>query len=109
VWGAFVSANRYVRITLYFSGVVVQSFDFRIGPIEDSGVDKETGEKPLAHERSIFREEARQHYIKNQEKVVFPRLLSTRLFTILWILALILMAIGITITFWPLIEQLGFG
>ena len=69
----------------------------------------ETRENPLTHERSIFRIEARQHYLENQEKVVLPRLLSARLFTILWILALILMAMGLVVTFWPLIEQLRLG
>ena len=53
--------------------------------------------------RSIFRAEARQHYIQNQEKVVLPPLVSRRIFVFLWILALLLMLAGSLIVFWPLI------
>jgi hypothetical protein len=58
-------------------------------------------------ERSIFRSEARQHYIQNQERVFIPRLASPRTFAYLWILALLLTVIGLLIAFWPLIRQLG--
>lgn len=58
-------------------------------------------------QRSIFRAEARRHYIQNQERVVLPRLASPRTFVYLWILALLLTVIGSLIAFWPLIWQLG--
>jgi hypothetical protein len=54
-------------------------------------------------ERSIFRAEARQHYLQNQEKVVLPRLVSRRVFVALWILALLLLAAGSMVVFGPLI------
>ena len=57
-------------------------------------------------ERSIFRVAAREHYLSNQDKVVFPRLLSQGLFIWLWIAAIILFIAGLVITFWPL---LGIG
>ena len=58
-------------------------------------------------ERSIFRAEARQHYLQNQEKVVLPRLVSRRVFVTLWILALLLLVIGSIVVFWPLIGPPG--
>ena len=58
-------------------------------------------------ERSIFRSEALQHYIQNQEKVVLPRLASPRVFVYLWIVALVLLVVGAIIAFWPLIGPLG--
>jgi hypothetical protein len=57
-------------------------------------------------ERSIFRAEARQHYIQKQQRVVMPRLVSPRIFVYLWILALFLTALGSVIAFLPLIERL---
>ena len=57
-------------------------------------------------ERSIFRSEALQHYIQNQEKVVLPRLVSPRSFAYLWVLAGLSMLAGLTIAFWPWIEEL---
>lgn len=56
--------------------------------------------------RSIFRAEARKRYIQNQEKVVLPRLVSLQVFAYLWILALLFMATGSIIAFWPLIRQM---
>lgn len=56
--------------------------------------------------RSIFRAEARKRYIQNQEKVVLPRLVSLQVFAYLWILALLFMAAGSIIAFWPLIRQM---
>ena len=56
-------------------------------------------------ERSIFRSEALQHYIQNQEKVILPRLVSPRSFTYLWILAGLSMLAGSAIAFWPWIEE----
>jgi hypothetical protein len=58
-------------------------------------------------ERSIFRSEARQRYVENQEKVALPRLASPRVFLYLWILALLLIVAGALIAFWPLIGPLG--
>ncbi len=57
--------------------------------------------------RSIFRTEARRHYIQNQERVHLPRLASPRTFVYLWILALLLTLVGSLIAFWPLIWQWG--
>ncbi len=78
-------------------------------PIADNSLEGETGENQFTRERSIFRTEARLHYIENQEKVILPRLLSEKLFTVLWILALLLIALGSIVAFWPLIEQLRLG
>jgi hypothetical protein len=55
---------------------------------------------------SIFRAEARRRYMHNQEKVVLPRLVSPKVFVYLWILALLFMAAGSIIAFWPLIGQM---
>ena len=57
-------------------------------------------------ERSIFRAEARQHYIQRQQRVVMPRLASPRIFVYLWMLALFLTALGSIIAFLPLIGRL---
>lgn len=56
-------------------------------------------------DRAIFREEARRHYIENEEKVELPAVVSPRFFLYLWVLSLALMAVGLTVTFWPLIRQ----
>jgi hypothetical protein len=56
--------------------------------------------------RAIFRSEALEHYIQNQEKVELPRLISLKFFRFLWISALLLMVAGSIFAFWPLIEQL---
>ena len=71
-----------------------------------NSLDGENSEFGLTHDRSIFRTEAHQHYLENKEKVVLPRLISARFFTLLWISALLLGALGSIITFWPLIDQL---
>ncbi len=63
-------------------------------------------ELPPPTNRSIFRSEARENYIRNQQKVEFPRLVSVKLFRYLWIVALLLMAAGSLIAFWPLLQQL---
>ena len=57
--------------------------------------------------RSIFRAEARQHYLQNQEKVVLPRLVSRRVFITLWILALLFLMAGTIVVVWPLIGPPG--
>ena len=82
-------------------GVVVE-----IKPNGDNSLDRKSGDYHWRHERSIFRREAYQHYVENKEKVIFPRLISKRLFALLWILTLLLVALGLLVTFWPLIEQL---
>lgn len=64
----------------------------------------ENGQPPPV-ERDIFRDEARRHYIQNQDKVELPVLVSPRYFLYLWILSLVLMAIGLIVAFWPLIQQ----
>ena len=76
-------------------------------PTSDRDQNSGPAAAPPSAERAIFRAEARQHYIQNQEKVVIPRLASPRVFVTLWILGLLLMAAGFLIAFWPLIGQLG--
>ena len=73
------------------------------GRVENGGPDQALP----STQRSIFRNEARQRYIQNQERVVVPRLASPRTFEYLWIVALLLTLIGSLIAFWPLIRQLG--
>lgn len=55
--------------------------------------------------RAIFREEARRHYIENEEKVELPAVVSPKIFVYLWIISLALMAVGLIVAFWPLIQQ----
>ena len=74
------------------------------GRVENGGPDEQA---LPSTQRSIFRNEARQRYIQNQERVHVPRLASPRTFGYLWILALLLTVIGLLIAFWPLIRQLG--
>ncbi len=71
----------------------------------DSDHDRNIDQGLVAPERDIFRAEARQHYIQNQEKVELPVAVSPRFFTYLWIVSLLLMAIGLIVAFWPLIQQ----
>ena len=52
-------------------------------------------------QRSIFRAEALQHFVQNQEKVVLPNLVSPRAFLFLWILATVVMLVGLLLAFWP--------
>ena len=75
-------------------------------PINDLTQEGGPAEVPPSTTRSIFRSEAREHYIQNQEKVELPRLISVKLFRYLWIVALLLMAAGLIVAFWPLLEQL---
>ena len=42
--------------------------------------------------RAIFREEARRHYIENEEKVELPAVVSPTIFIYLWLISLALMA-----------------
>ncbi len=48
-----------------------------------------------------------QRYRENQDRVELPRLVTPRVFTILWVLVLLLLVVGSTIAFWPLLNQLG--
>lgn len=73
--------------------------------ITDSAPRRNNGQSPVPAERGIFREEAVQHYIQNEEKVELPTVVSPRFFVYLWIVSLLLMAVGLVITFWPLIQQ----
>jgi hypothetical protein len=77
-----------------------------IKPSTNNSLDGESRQFSLTPERSIFRTEAYQHYLENKEKVVLPRLISERFFTLLWITALLLGALGSIIAFWPLIDRL---
>ncbi len=92
-----IRSFRRCRIT----GVVV-----KIEPNTNNSLDGNSREFSLTPEHSIFRTEAYQHYLENKEKVVLPRLISARFFTLLWITALLLGALGSIIAFWPLIDQL---
>jgi hypothetical protein len=70
---------------------------------QEPTTDRVPNGRPAGALRSIFRSEARRHYLQNQEKVVLPRLASPRVFVYLWILALLLVVAGSIIAFWPLI------
>ncbi len=76
----------------------------RRSPVRGSHTDNQNDPGAMAQERSIFRAHAEQNYLSNQDKVVFPRLVSKSLFLVLWIIALALFLLGSLITFWPLIE-----
>ena len=77
-----------------------------VTPDEDGSLDRNSIDYPVRQERSIFRREAYQHYMDNREKVIFPRLISERLFALLWTISLLLVVLGLLIAFWPVIEQL---
>ena len=53
--------------------------------------------------RPIFRAEARRRYLQNQEKIALPRMISSRVFIFLWLLALLLIGVGGIVAFWPLL------
>jgi hypothetical protein len=73
--------------------------------VTDSDHRGNNDQSPVPAERGIFREEAVQHYIQNEEKVELPTVVSPRFFVYLWIVSLLLMAVGLIIAFWPLIQQ----
>lgn len=56
--------------------------------------------------RSIFRSQAIDNYVRNQDRAVFPSLVSPRIFRLLWILAAGSMMLGIIIAFWPVLAPL---
>ena len=58
---------------------------------------------PLPQGRSIFRSEALETYARNQERAIFPQLISPRGFGLLWVLACLFLAAGSLIGFWPII------
>lgn len=74
-------------------------------PLTDKTKHGKNGEAPISVRRGIFRLEALQHYIENEEKVELPMVVSPRFFVYLWIVSLFLMVAGLVITFWPLIQQ----
>jgi hypothetical protein len=76
-------------------------------PTSDRDQNSGPAEAPPSDDRAIFRPEARQRYMQNQEKMALPRLASPRVFVYLWIAALLLTVAGFIIAFWPLIGQLG--
>lgn len=53
--------------------------------------------------RTIFREEALETYARNQERAVFPKLVSPRGFGLLWVLATLFLVVGSFVAFWPII------
>jgi hypothetical protein len=63
------------------------------------------GQTSAPARRRIFREEALQYYIENEEKIELPVIISPRYFVYLWIVSMFLMVVGLVITFWPLIQQ----
>lgn len=73
-------------------------------PVIDSNHRRNSDSPPPAG-RAIFREEARQHYIENEQKVELPLVVSPRFFVYLWILSLVLMTFGLVVAFWPLIRH----
>lgn len=74
-------------------------------PIADNTKQGKNGETPISVRRGIFRSQALQHYIENEEKVELPVVVSPRFFVYLWLVSLFLMFVGLVITFWPLIQQ----
>ena len=73
------------------------------GPHGDN-LDDSVARQPKAPiSRPIFRADIRQRYLQNQARIELPPLISTRAFTMLWILALLLLAVGALVTFWPLV------
>jgi hypothetical protein len=68
--------------------------------------DAPTSDNPRSPKQSIFRAQALQHYIENQEKVVLPNLVSPRAFLVLWVVAGLVMIAGLVFAFWPWLDQL---
>lgn len=58
-----------------------------------------------AAQRAIFRSEAIRYYLEEQEKIVLPRLVSPHTFIYLWIVAVLLMAAGFLVGFWPVLRE----
>jgi hypothetical protein len=69
-------------------------------PASNSATNAATRDIPST-ERSVFRAEALQRFVHNQEKVVLPNLVSPRAFLFLWILATLIMLAGVILAFWP--------
>jgi hypothetical protein len=77
--------------------------------ITDRAHDEEPNQGQPAAARSIFRAEALQHYLANQEKVALPPMVSPHIFGYLWLAAGLLGLIGLLLAFWPWIGDLAAG
>lgn len=75
-------------------------------PTSNSDTNAVTGSMPNTG-RSVFRAEALQRFVQNQEKVVLPNLVSPRAFLFLWILAALIMVAGLILVLWPWMGLLG--
>ena len=75
----------------------------------DSDQDIEKSGTLSIRDRSIFRAEVLERHTQNQDRAVYPRLLSPRSFRILWIASVIFLVAGAVITFWPFISPLLAG
>ena len=75
----------------------------------DSDQDIEKSGTPSIRDRSIFRADALERHSQNQDRAVYPRLLSPRSFRILWIVSVIFLVAGTVIIFWPFISPLLAG
>ena len=75
----------------------------------DFDQESEESRTPSIRDRSIFRADALERHSQNQDRAVYPRLLSPRGFRILWIAAVLFLVAGVAITFWPLIGPLLAG
>lgn len=78
-------------------------------PTATNGHPPTVAEPSALGRRSIFRAHALDEYLREQEKAVLPRVISPRLFGLLWAVAAVLLAIGFGIVFWPAIAALMAG
>lgn len=78
-------------------------------PTAANGLPPAVAEPPAAGRRSIFRAQALDEYLREQEKAVLPRVISPRVFGLLWAVAAVLLALGFGIVFWPAIAALLAG
>lgn len=60
------------------------------------------GSASPARQRPIFREPAKRRQQSLPAAIKWPRLLTPRVNKALWLLALLLLAVGLLVTFWPL-------
>ena len=75
-------------------------------PTSDRDSNAVSGSMPST-ERSVFRAEALQHFVQNQEKVVLPNLVSPRAFLFFWIVAALIMVAGLILVLWPWMGLIG--
>lgn len=73
--------------------------------LADSAHRAKNGQSMSPAERAIFRDEALIHYMLNEEKVELPVSVSPTYFAYFWIISLLLMVVGLMVTFWPLIQN----